>query len=244
MPIHNWKKAYPGLFHHFHQAWIIGLSKRLNAGGLPAGYYALAEQYAKELYPDVLTLERGPQWKDPKGNGALLIDTPPRTRFHAHAEEEGYAARANRLVIHHPLGDVVAVIEIVSPGNKANRARLRQFVKKTVTFLRHGIHVLVIDLFPPSARDPQGIHKAIWDEVIEQPFELPTDKPLTLAAYAAGPVKSAYVEPIAVGDPLPDMPLFLEPDRYVLVSLESTYMETWKDCPEPFRQAVAGTPGS
>ena len=53
-------------------------------------------------------------------------------------------------------------------------------------FLRHGIHLLVIDLFPPTPRDPYGIHKAIWDEFEEQPFELPADKPLVLAAYVAG----------------------------------------------------------
>jgi hypothetical protein len=34
----------------------------------------------------------------------------------------------------------------------------------------------------PSARDPLGIHKAIWDEIQDQPFDLPPDKPLTLAA--------------------------------------------------------------
>ncbi len=43
--------------------------------------------------------------------------------------------------------------------------------------------MLVIDLFPPSKRDPQGIHKLIWDEFQEEDLELPADKRLTLAAY-------------------------------------------------------------
>jgi hypothetical protein len=217
MPIHDWNSAHPGLFHHFHQRWLSALSDRLNAGGLPAGYCALAELHTQGLYPDVMPLVS-----------------------QAHAEVEGYAARSNHLAIHCPLGDRVAVIEIVSPGNKANQANLRQFVKKTAAFLRHGIHVLIIDLFPPSKRDPKGIHKLIWDEVDKQQFELPPDKPLTLASYDASPVKSAYIEPVAIGDPLVDMPLFLEPDRYVVVPLESTYIETWEKCPEPFRQAVTG----
>ena len=51
------------------------------------------------------------------------------------------------------------------------------------------------------------------------------DKPLTLAAYSAGPVK-AYVEPVAVGDVMPDMPLFLDPDRHVPAPLEATYQAT------------------
>ena len=62
---------------------------------------------------------------------------------------------------------------------------MRKFVEKTLEFLNVGVHVLVVDLFPPSVRDPQGIHKAIWDEIEEQPFELPADRPLTLAAYVA-----------------------------------------------------------
>ena len=65
-----------------------------------------------------------------------------------------------------------------------------------------------MDLFPPGKGDPQGIHGAIWAEISDEPFALPSDKPLTLAAYSAGPVKTAYVEPVAVGDELPEMPLF------------------------------------
>ena len=57
-----------------------------------------------------------------------------------------------------------------------------------------------MDLFPPSIRDPHGVHKAIWDQFKEEPFELPSDKRLTLAAYAAGSEKVAYVENVAVGD--------------------------------------------
>ncbi len=97
---------------------------------------------------------------------------------------------------------------------------MRTFVEKTSNLIVQGVHLLVIDLFPPSKRDPQGIHKAIWDEFVEEDFELPADKPLTLASYDAGPPPTAYVEPIAVGDALPDMPLFLKP--------ESTSPRRWR----------------
>ena len=83
-----------------------------------------------------------------------------------------YAARANRIVVKHHLGRIVAVIEILSPGNKDSRAALRDFVDKAVDFLRQGIHLLVVDLFPPTARDPWGMHKAIWDEIHEEDFRL------------------------------------------------------------------------
>ncbi len=78
----------------------------------------------------------------------------------------------------------MAVIEIVSPGNKSTRYALRSFVDKALDLLRAGIHLLIIDVIPAGSRDPQGIHGAIWDEIDEddQPFVLPTDEPLTMVA--------------------------------------------------------------
>ena len=100
-------------------------------------------------------------------------------------------------------------------------------MKKSAELLRHGVHLLVIDLFPPGKWDLQGIHKAIWDEFEEEDLELPRDQPLTLAAYDAGPPYVAYVEWVGVGDALPGMPLFLKPEIYVPAPLEATYQTTW-----------------
>ena len=132
------------------------------------------------------------------------------------------------------------MLEIVSPGNKSSGHALRSFVRKTEELLRQGINLLVVDLFPPSPRDPQGIHKAIWDEIVDEPFELPPDKPLIVAAYAAGDLPTAYVEPVAVGDVLPEMPIFLEPGIYVPAPLESTYESTWTKCPQAVKEIVGG----
>ena len=73
-------------------------------------------------------------------------------KAHIDPDAVGYARMANRILIRHPLGHVVAVVEIVSPGNKDSRHSLRSFVEKAVTILRGGVHLLIIDLFPP--RDP------------------------------------------------------------------------------------------
>lgn len=212
MPIHAWSKTDAGLFHHFHQCWICALCDALNAGLLSPDHFALIER--AEVRPDV--------------------DSTPSTR----AEPDVYALKADRVSIRHREWGVVAVIEVVSPGNKSSKAALRSFVDKAVAFLRQGVHLLVIDLFPPTPRDPQGMHKAIWDEILEEPFALPPGRPLTLASYSAGVENIACVEPVAVGDRLPDMPLFIEPERYVSAPLEATYDLTWNDCPAPFRDAV------
>jgi hypothetical protein len=241
MPVHDWTRVDANLFHHFHQMWTATICNALNGGLLPKGYSALVEQHAAGVVPDVIALQRqrrSDQPSEPSG-GAVVVATPPKLQHVIRAQQEISAARGNRITIRHPLGRVVCVIEIVSPGNKASRSALRAFVEKSVDFLRHGVHLLIIDLFPPSVRDPQGIHKAIWDEIEDQPFVLPPAKPLTLAAYVADVPKTAYVEPIAVGDKLPDdAPAYLDPDSWVPVPLETTYQATWASCPEDMREAV------
>jgi hypothetical protein len=214
MPIHDWSRVEAGLFHDFHQAWTIELRNALNSGGLPPGFFALAEQIVSGPIPDVVTLKRRP------------------------AQADLYAHKANCIVIKHRLGDVVAVIEIVSPGNKRSSHALRSFVEKAYELLRQGINLLVVDMFPPSPRDPQGIHKAIWDEICIEAFAPPPEKPLTVAAYSAGTPQSAYVEPVAVGDPLPELPIFLNPDTYVPAPLETTYRATWDKCPDVLKEMV------
>jgi hypothetical protein len=243
MPVHDWTRVDAGIFHDFHQAWTIAIRNALNTGGLPDGYYAMAEQVLGGPIPDVITLH-APETPRPRpvNGGVAIAERPPRTRFTHSAQPDIYAARANRIVIRHQLGEVVAIIEVVSPGNKDSWHAIRTFVNKTRELLDRGVHLLVVDLFPPSPRDPQGIHKAIWDEIEDVLFQLPADKPLTLAAYLAGELKTAYVEPIAVGDTLPDMPIFLSTETYVPAPLESTYQATWDVCPKPMKALLACPP--
>jgi hypothetical protein len=245
MPIHDWTRVDAGLFHDFHQDWTIELRRSLNAGRLPPGYVALTDQQVGGPIPDVLTLNRrpkGPGKGEPAG-GLAVATAPPKARFIEAVEENTYARRANRLHIQHRHGQVVAVIEIVSPGNKGNRNALRAFVRKAADLLAQGIHLLVVDLFPPTERDPQGIHGAIWDEIAGRSFELPADKPLTIAAYQAVPTETAYVEPVAVGDELPGLPIFLSEFDYVPAPLEETYRASWAVFPADFKELLEPSAG-
>jgi hypothetical protein len=94
---------------------------------------------------------------------------------------------------------------------------------------------LLVDLFPPSTRDPQGIHGAVWGEDCGGDFSLPQDKPLTCVAYIAGTAAEAFIELLAVGDPLPEMPLFLNSEEYVSTPLEATYQSSWEGLPAYWR---------
>ena len=237
MPVHNWNRVDAGLFHHFHQEWATALCNVLNGGTLPPDYFALVEQNIRGPIPDVLTLrlspgsERGADRGTDSGGGVAIATRIPRTRLTQRAEADSYIRKASRVAVRHRHGDVVAVIEIVSPGNKATRAEFRALIEKSADLIRQGIHLLVIDLFPPGKRDPQGIHKAIWDEFQEEDLELPPGQPLTLASYDAGPECVAYVEFIGVPDVLPEMPLFLRPEFYVPAPLDETYQTAWSMFP-------------
>ena len=239
MPIHDWTRVPPGLFHHFHQDWSIEIARTLNRGRLPKGLSALVEQRAGRTEPDVLTIESQgePVAIDDAGGGIATVERPV-TRIVRRSTREIYSARANRIVVRHHLGRIVAVIEIVSPGNKGSRPALRDFVEKMVDLIRAGVHLLVIDLFPPSPRDPFGIHKAIWDEIEEEEFVFPAGKDRILAAYQAGSERMAFVEPIAVGDVMRDMPLFVASGLHVPVPLEETYNAAWNAGPDAMRTAV------
>jgi hypothetical protein len=244
MAIHDWTRVDVGIFHDFHHEWISTIKRALNAGLLPPDYYALAEQIAGGFGPDVLTPESiraepaqaGDDATTPgngTGNSVALATVPPKVRFTATAEPQAYARKRSRIAIRHSSGDqVVAMLEIVSPGNKGSRHALRSFVAKAVELLDAGIHLLVVDLFPPGPRDPQGIHKAIWSEIVDDDFQLPPDESVTLVAYSAGEVKRAFIEPVTAGATLPDMPLFLEPGRYVPVPLEATYQSAFAAVPK------------
>ena len=230
MPIHDWTRVYEGLFHDFHKSWSIRIKNALNADKLPQGLSALVERSTPKKEPEVPAILLG---------GTLLLE-PPKAHIVRKFTKESYAGKANRIVIKHKIGRTVAVIEIVSPGNKSGKHAFQEFLEKSVAFIREGIHLLVIDLFPPTKRDPFGVHRAIWEDFEEEDdeFVFPAGKNLILASYNASRSKEAYVEPVAVGDSLPDMPLFLFEGYHVSVPLESTYQTTWDVMPTDMQDYV------
>lgn len=243
MPIHDWTRVTAGIFHDFHHEWISTIKRALNAGLLPPGYYALAEQITGGMGPDVLTLEAPvglPNAPNPKpgGTGVALATRPPQVRFRARTEPDLYAQRAKAVVVRHTSDhSVVAMIELVSPGNKGGRAAIDSFVRKAQDAIRSGIHLLIVDLFPPGPRDPEGIHRLIWDDR-EGSFPLPPDAPLTCVAYLAGDCPEVFLDPTSVGNALPEMPLFLTSETYIPVPLEATYQAAWEAVPAIWREAL------
>src|SRR5690606_11605863 len=134
--------------------------------------------------PDVLTVDQFTEERRAEEVGVMIAEAP-KTRVVRKSSKEHYADLANRIIIKHGLGQTVGAIEIVSPGNKDSRRAFKQFLDKSLKFINLGIHLLVIDLFPPTKRDPFGVHRAIWDEFEEEDdqFEFPPGKDRILASY-------------------------------------------------------------
>lgn len=245
MPIHDWTRIHPGMFHAFHVQWLTAISNALNEGILPPDHFAVPEHVAAKYQPDVLTLRH----RNVTPHGRTAAATAPVSRLTERAKPRTRLKPPRRhIAIKHVSGnETVAVVELVSPGNKKERAEFDAFLTKSIDLIRQRIHLVIADLFPPTRRDPHGIHAVVWRELTGKRSAPPADKPLTFVGYEADVPVTAYIEPAAVGDPVPDVPLFLAPGRYVICPLAAAYDTAWRHFPEPWKPLVelaAGEPRS
>ncbi|HEX5446865.1 MAG TPA: hypothetical protein VFW87_23820 [Pirellulales bacterium] len=154
--------------------------------------------------------------------------------------------RRRTLAIRHVSGHrLVAMLEIVSSSNKDRAEHVEELAAKIVTALEVGIHVLLVDLWPPDEFDPVGMHGAVreWFGDLEEPYDLPPGEPFTLASYNASPPAEVFVEHLAVGRRLPDMPLFFHADRYINIPLETTYQAAFAGAPAFCREVLCKDAG-
>ena len=247
MPVHDWTRVDAGIFHAFRLGWIEELARALNQGILPEHYYALPEQNAAGFGPDVLTLQAPQNDADStavpaSGANTGVLLAPPKLKLTAETDMDFYRRKQTPIVVRHVSGDrVVAMIEVVSPGNKSTRNALRAFIEKAASLLDRRVHLLIADLLPPGRHDPDGIHAAIWEEIAGQEYTPPVGQSLTLAAYETALTVRAYVRTIGVGDTLQEMPLFLEPNACVEVPLEPTYQIAFAAMPRRWRRVLEAT---
>jgi hypothetical protein len=250
MPVHDWNKVDAGTFHSFHNAWITHLMGRLNGGVLPRGFDALSEQYASGPIPDVLTLQQPDPSPVPEATsrdgGIALADAPPRIGLKLTADPKViYRARRRTLTIRHASGHrIVALLEIASPGNRDRPAGVQDLANKVDAALLQGIHVMLVDLFPPGRFDLDGLHGALSARYGMEEYVVPADRPLTICSYRAVAPVEAYVEHLAFGKSLPEMRLFLDAETDVNVPLELTYQDAFHDPPNFVRDMLQGRPAA
>jgi hypothetical protein len=84
------------------------------------------------------------------------------------------------------------------------------------------------------------MHARFWADSFGDPDcpGVTREKPLGMVAYRADLVPTAYFQPLAVGDRLIDMPVFLTPDEYINVPLERTYADAWRGFPKRWKTVL------
>ena len=260
MGIHDWTRVDAGTWHSFHYSWIAEIKRALNAGTLPAGYYAEAEKPAPPYVPDILTLQEasdeimgdleeeddGGATGGGGGGGTATALAPPRMSVQRTAAPDALlAGRQRSIAVRHESGDrLVALLELASPSNKDRPRSVAAFADKAAAAIERGVHVSIIDLLPPGAHDaPHGLVAAAAEAAgLGDPatLALPAGKPLMVGAFDADRPPTLWAEPLSVGDALPDLPIFLRPGRHVPIPLAATYAAAWQATPRRWRDVVAG----
>ena len=250
MPAHDWSRLSDEAFHSTDTAWISLLCRRLNSGLLPNGYSAYGERFYAGSNPDVsaYTTFTGDM---PAVAGELVLATEPVKSTAVAVQEEAtsvYQRKQQQLAIRtSDSKELVAVLEIVSQGNKSSSKRLEQFLRKTTGLVMDGINVGIVDLYACGNLDSEGLLTMAWREVTgHEPAEpLPSRESAQsgrcVASWKSSPVNQLYADEIKPGQPIPELPLSLRPDAYVRLPLEETYIEALESLPREERfQLEAG----
>lgn len=224
MPLHDWtdRDGFEGL----HGLWMAELVRSLKAT-LPPGYRAVIGTTPVGLVgletakPDVSVRNGTGQ---PAATSGRAIPQPDAELAVAVLEEDPTV----RVVKN---GQLVAAIELVSPGNKDRPSARGYYAGRYTNYLRGGIHLMVVDVH----RRPLGFgFPALIATSLGEP--LPAPPAPSVVSYRVGPAAAIggrmleiWERPLAAGEPLPEMPLPLTYDDAVLVDLEGTYSRAARD---------------
>jgi hypothetical protein len=126
---------------------------------------------------------------------------------------------------------LVAAIELISPGNKDRDETRRAFAIKCAAYLQRGIGLIIVDIVTSR-------HANLHDELMSllgqaSAFSFPTPAPLYATAYRPAHRQERneidlWREPLALGQPLPTLPLAVRGLASLPIDLEATYMEARK----------------
>jgi hypothetical protein len=124
---------------------------------------------------------------------------------------------------------LVAAVEIVSPANKDRPVHRRAFVARCAAMLQKRVCVVIVDLVTNWAFNLYEELLSFLDQTDTSLGD--TTPPLYTVSCRWGNLDDAsmleaWMHPMAVGQRLPTLPLWLAPDLAVPLDLEQTYEET------------------
>lgn len=127
---------------------------------------------------------------------------------------------------------LVAAIEIISPANKDRPENRAQFVSKCAALLRQQVSVVLVDVV--TARD-FNMYAQLLDWIGEQDPTLGDDPPAVYAVscrwrpHGVSRLLETWNHTLAVGEPLPVLPLWLTDELAIPLDLEACYEQTCRD---------------
>jgi hypothetical protein len=207
-------------WHAFHNAWSTYLASHLNEQ-LPEGYFAEANvQFGIEI--DVATFEE-PGAAGPGGAAAWTAPAPTQTIPVSLLNEI-----VEVLVFEREGGPIlVGAIELVSPATEDRPEHRDAFISKCAAYLQQGVGPVVVDVVTSR---PGNLHGDLLAR-LGSSGGVPLDSDLYTVAYrlierAEQPSLDIWQEPLALGQSLPTMPLWLRGGPCLRVDLDATYNRT------------------
>ena len=172
-------------------------------------------------------------WAPPRPTFAVVTDLPDQDEY----EVRVFDTRRHRRL--------VAAVEIVSPANKDRPENRRAFVTKCAALLQQRVSVAIVDLVTTRQFNLYGDLLELIGQA--DPALAPEPPPLYAAACRWTRRDEAWhfetwTHPLALGQPLPTLPLWLADDFAVPLELEASYEETCRilRLGSSVRLAVAG----
>lgn len=164
-----------------------------------------------------------------QGGVATAVWAPPRPTLTLVTDFPAESAYEVRVFDQERSGRLVAAVEIVSPANKDRPEHRRAFVAKCAALLQEQVSVTIVDVV--TAR-----HFNLYGELLELVGKTdPALTPQPPAVYAAACrgtkrdntwLLETWALPVAVGQSLPTLPLWLADNLAVPLELEASYEET------------------
>ena len=209
-------------WHSFHNAWATHIADNLTPQ-LPRGWFASPNvQFGIEI--DVATFEESSTAEF--GERAFNAATAWAPQQPTMTVEYPIVTDVVQVEVFSTAGGpmLVGAIELVSPSNKDRLEHRDALVSKCDAYLRQGIGLVMVDIVTDRKAD---LHVALIERVAPEQ-ELSSTSALYASAYhptMRNDVTSLdiWYEPLAIGRPLPTMPLYLRGGPVVPVDLESTY---------------------
>jgi hypothetical protein len=225
-PTHHWGS--------FHSNWATRIADLLNDRWLSSEF--LAEEHTRgggRLEIDVATYEKPPAerpFTPANGAPAATVAAPSwAPPVPALTLPASFPANFEVRVLSNSAGlTLVAAIELISPSNKDRPEERRAFAAKCMTYLRQGVAVVLMDIVTSR---PANLHNETMRLMESAPESfLPDESRLYAVSYRPvlrddRPEIDVWTAPVAVGAPLPTLPLRLTGDLFVPVEFEPAYME-------------------